>query len=53
MARVIKYTQGTISLPLILTIDKYEDINMYVDAAFSVQKDTRSHAGGFMTMGKG
>ena len=53
LERVMKYTQGTISLPLILSIDKSGNIKWYVDALFAVQKDTRSHTGGFMTMGTG
>ena len=51
--RVMKYIQGTIGLPLILSIDKSGNIKWYVDASFSVDKDMRSHTGGFMTMGTG
>ena len=47
----MKYIQGTIGLPLILSIDKSGNIKWYVDASFSVHKDMRSHNGGFMTMG--
>ena len=50
IARVIKYIQGTIGLPLILTVDKYGNIKWYIDAAFAVHKDMRSHTGGFMNM---
>ena len=49
--RVMKYIQGTIGLPLILSIDKSGNIKWYIDASFAVQKDMRSHTGGFMTMG--
>ena len=49
----MKYIQGTIGLTLILSIDKSGNIKWYVDAAFLVHKDMRSHTGGFMTMGKG
>ena len=51
LASLMKYIQGTIVLPLILTIDKSGNIKWYVDASFAVHKDTRSHTGGFMTMG--
>ena len=51
MARVMKYIQGTIGIPLILLIDKSGNIKWYVDAAFAVHKDMRSHTGSFMTMG--
>ena len=47
------YIQGTIGIPLILSIDKSGNIKWYVDASFSVDKDMRSHTGGFMTMGTG
>ena len=51
--RVTKYIQGTIVLPLILSVDKSGNIKWYVDAYFAVHKDTRRHTGGFMTMGIG
>ena len=51
LVRVMKYIQGTIGLPLILSIDKSGNIKWYVDAAFAVHKDMRSHTGGFMSMG--
>ena len=53
LSRVMKYIQGTIVLPMILSIDNSGNITWYVDASFAVHKDTRSHTGGFMTMGKG
>ena len=53
LARVMKYIQGTIGLPLIFSIDKSGNIKWYVDALFAAQKDTMSHTGGFMTMGTG
>ena len=46
----MKYIQGTIGIKLIPSLDKYVNIKWYVDAEFAVQKDTRSHIGGFMTM---
>ena len=48
----MKYIHGTIDLLLILSIEKYSNIKWYVDAEFAVYKDTKSHTGGFMTMGK-
>ena len=53
MERFVKYIQGTIGLPLILSIDKYVNIKRYVDAEFAMHKDIMGHAGGFMTMGTG
>ena len=49
----MKYIQGTIGLPLILSIYKSGNIKWYVDASFVVHKDMRSHTGGFMSMGTG
>ena len=51
LSRVVKYIQGTIGLPLILSIYKSVNIKWCVDASFSVHKDMRSHTGGFVTMG--
>ena len=34
-----------------MSIDESGNIKWYVDAAFLVHKDMRSHTGGFMTMG--
>ena len=53
LERATEYTQGTINLPLFLSIDKSGNIKWYVDAEFVVHKDMRSHYGGFMTMGTG
>ena len=53
LARVMKYIQGTIGLPLIFSIDKSGNIKWYVDAEFVVHKDMRSHTGDFMTMSTG
>ena len=53
LERLMKYIQGTIGLPLILSIDKSGNIKWYVHAAFAVNKDMGSHTGGFMTMGIG
>ena len=46
----MKYTQGTIGLPLILSIEKSGNMKQYVDAAFAVNKNMRIHTSGFMTM---
>ena len=51
LVRVMKYTQVTIVLPLILSIEKTGNVKWYVDAAFAVQKYMRSPTGGLMTMG--
>ena len=53
LARAMKDIQVTIGLPLIFSINKSGNIKWYVDAAFAVNNDMRSHTGGFMTMGTG
>ena len=46
----MKYTQGTIGIPLILPIDNYVNIKCYVDALFVVHKEVSSHTGCFVAM---
>ena len=53
LSRVTTYNLGTIGLPLFLSINRQGNIKWYVDAAFELNKDMRSHTGGFMTMGIG
>ena len=50
MVRVVKYIQGTIGIPLILSINESGKIKWYVDSVFAVHKDTRRHNVGFVTM---
>jgi len=47
-----KYIEATIGLPLILSIDGSSSIDWYVDAAFAVYKDMKSHTAGMMTIGQ-
>ena len=49
LVRMINYIQGTIGLPLILSIKNSGNIKWYVDAEFALHKDMKSHTGGFMT----
>ena len=53
MDMVMNYIQGTIDLPLIISINKSGNIKCYVDAEFVVHKETRSYNYGFVTMGTG
>ena len=52
LARKMKYTQGKIGLPLILSINKSGNIKWYVDVAFAVHKGTRNHTSGLINIGK-
>ena len=49
----MKYLNGTQDDVLILSADDLSIIKWYVDAAFAVHPDFRSHTGGTMTYGKG
>ena len=46
----MKYIQVTIGLPLIMPINRSENIKWYVDEEFLVHKYTRSHTGVLMNM---
>ena len=48
----MKYIQGTIGLPLILSINNSGNIKGWIEASFAVHKDVMSHTIGFMAMGK-
>ena len=53
LMKVMNYIQGTIGLPLILSIKRSVNINVYVDAEFALHKDMRIHTVSFVAMGKG
>ena len=49
----MKYLNGTRDVVLILSADQLNILKGYVDAAFAVHADFKSHTGVAMTMGKG
>ena len=49
----MKYLNGTRDLVLKLSGDQLNILKWYVDAAFAVHADFKSHTGVAMTMGKG
>jgi hypothetical protein len=49
----MKYLRATIELLLVLGIDTSGKIRWYVDAAFAMHNDMKSHTGAMMTMGHG
>jgi hypothetical protein len=51
--RLMKYINGTRKDKLILAADNLHVIKWYVDAAFAVHPDFKSHTGGSMTYGQG
>jgi hypothetical protein len=53
LARVMKYLDGTVDMPLILAADASGKIRWWVDASYAVHNDMKSHTGGTMSLGKG
>jgi hypothetical protein len=53
LKRCLSFIQATISDPLILSIDDLTIVKNWVDAAFGVHDDLKSHTGFTITMGKG
>ena len=53
LARVIKYLRRTKFIKLTLEADHLNMNHWYIDGAFAVHEDMRSHTGSFMTFGKG
>jgi membrane carboxypeptidase/penicillin-binding protein PbpC len=53
LARTMKYLRGTRSLPLALQADGTKLIRWWVNGAFAVNQDMKSHTGGMMSLGKG
>ena len=53
LAQMIGYLKGTKDLVLTLSADKSNLIKWYIDAAYAVHKDMKSHTGGVFTLGKG
>jgi hypothetical protein len=51
--RLLKYINGTRKHKLILSADDLHVIKWYVDCAFAVHPDFKSHTGGNMTYGQG
>ena len=53
LSRVMKYLRGTVELVLTLEADNMNVIKWWVDGAFAVHDDFKSHTGGVMMLGKG
>ena len=53
LVRLIKYLNGTKNMVVTLGADNLRVIKWYVDAAFAVHEDYKSHTGAIMTMGEG
>jgi hypothetical protein len=53
LARVMKYLQSMIDLPLVLLADSTGVPRWHIDASYAVHVDMKTHTGGAMTLGKG
>ena len=53
IVRVIRYTRGTVHLPLIPRADVLSVIKWWVDAYFAAHQDCKGHTGAMMFMGSG
>jgi Reverse transcriptase (RNA-dependent DNA polymerase) len=51
--RVLLYLKGTLDLTLILGADSLTKMESWVDAAYAVHPDMRSHTGGVISFGRG
>jgi hypothetical protein len=53
LARVFKYLRATIDIPLTLEADDLRITKWWMDAAYAVHPDMKSHTGGVFTLGAG
>ena len=53
LERVLKYINGTRELGIVIELDSDLMILIYIDAAYGVHSDGKSHSGLFVSMGKG
>jgi hypothetical protein len=53
LSRVMKYLRGTRDIILTLEADDMHVLKWWVDGAYAVHDDMRSHTGAVMSMGKG
>jgi hypothetical protein len=53
LARCMKYLGQSAALPLILEAEVSNNIKWWVDSAFAVHNDMKSHTGALVSLGKG
>jgi len=53
LKRLLRYLLATLNMPLTLSIDNMSILKTWVDAAYALHRDMRSHTGGAIMMGKG
>jgi hypothetical protein len=53
LIRLLQYFNGTLDMPLILGADSLAKSKLWVDAAYAVHNDMKSHTGGATSLGRG
>jgi hypothetical protein len=53
LIRLLQYFNGTLDMPLILGADSLAKSKLWVDAAYAVHDDMKSHTGGATSLGRG
>jgi hypothetical protein len=53
LKRLLKYTRGTIYMPLILKADSLNIVKCWVNASYATHGDCKGHNGATMSMGTG
>jgi hypothetical protein len=53
LKRLLKYSRGTIYMPLVLSADSLNIVKWWVDASYATHGDCRGHTGATMSMGAG
>jgi len=53
LIRLLQYFNGTLDMPLILGADSLTESKSWVDAAYAVHDDMKSHTGGATSVGCG
>ena len=53
LSRTLKYLRTTAGLPLILGMDGTNTVSWWVDGAFAIHNETKSHTGDYMSLGIG
>ena len=53
LVKVMKFLKGTKEVVTTMSMDNSNTIKWYIDAAFAVHKDLKSHTGAVMTLGDG
>jgi hypothetical protein len=53
LKRMLEYLHSTLNMPFTLSIDDTREVKTWVDAAYALHDDMKSHTGGVIMMGKG